>query len=85
MAAPKSNCLKNFLFSREDCLVEVSLRKIRYAAKNNWFEDMNLSKTEPFKKAATLKKQLLQKSDCCAETVTLKKFEGDASPKMKLS
>ena len=44
---------------------------------------MNLLKTELFKKASTLKKQLLQKSDCCVETVTLKKFEEDASPKIK--
>ena len=82
---PKSNCLKNFLFSRKDCSVEFSLRKIRYAAKNDWFKDMNLSKTELFKKATTLKKQLLQKSDSCLRTVTLKKFEGDASPKIKLT
>ena len=80
MAVPKSNCLKNFLFSRKDCSVEVSLRKIRYAAKNNCFKDMNLSK-----KAATVKKYLLQKSDCCVETVTVKKFEEDDSPKLKLA
>ena len=56
MAVPRSNCLKNFLFSGKDCSVEVSLGKIRYAAKDNWFKDMNLSETELFKKAATLKK-----------------------------
>ena len=44
---------------------------------------MNLSKTELFKKATTLKKQLLQKSDSCVRTVTLKKFEGDAKKAKK--
>ena len=49
MAVPKSNCLNNFLFSRKDSSVEVSLPKNRYAPKNIWFKDMNLSKTELFK------------------------------------
>ena len=40
-----SNSLKNFLFSRRECSIEVSLQKIRYAAKNNWFNAMNLSKS----------------------------------------
>ena len=46
---------------------------------------MSLSKTELLKKAAALKIYLFQKSDCCVEAVTLKKFEEVASPKIKLS
>ena len=46
---------------------------------------MTLSKTELLKKAASLKKQLLQKSNWCAEAVTLKDFEDIASPKIELS
>ena len=49
MAVPKSNFLNNFLFSRKDSSVEVSLQKNKYAGKNNWFKDMNLLKTELFK------------------------------------
>ena len=46
---------------------------------------MTLSKTKLLKKDAALKKQLLRKSNCCIELVTLKKCEEVASPKIKLS
>ena len=46
---------------------------------------MNLSKMKLFKKSATLKKYMLRKSNCCVETVTLKKFEEVASPKKSFS
>ena len=46
---------------------------------------MALSKTEPLKKEAALKKWLLRKNNCCSEAVSLKKYEELASPKIKLS
>ena len=46
---------------------------------------MTLSKTKLLKKAAALKKKLLQKSNCCDKVVTLKKCGEVTSPKIMLS
>ena len=46
---------------------------------------MTLSKTKLLKKAAALKKKLLQKSNCCDKGVTLKKCGEVTSPKIMLS
>ena len=75
--------VKNFLFSKSACSVEVLLRKRSYSGKNNYCEKVtNLKKG---KKAAVLKKLLSRKSNYCVKVVTLKKCEEVASPKIKLS
>ena len=75
----KVTVLKNYLFSRTGCSVEVSLKKITGAKKRLFL------KRSSSKKVAALKKYLLRKSNFCVEVHSLKKCEEVASPKIKLS
>ena len=74
----KVTVLKNYLFSRTGCSVEVSLKKITGAKRL-------FLKRSSSKKVAALKKYLLRKSNFCVEVLSLKKCEEVASPKIKLS
>ena len=78
----KVTAIKNFLFSRSGCSVEVLLREKSYSEKNGSGEKVAVLKKE--EKAAVPEKQPLRKDNCCVERVTLKKCKEVASPKINL-
>ena len=71
--------LKNFLFLKSGCSVEVLLRKIKYSEKadatRNWL----------FGEGAPQKKQLLWRNCCFKNVLLVSKCEEVALPKTKLS
>ena len=84
VALPKSNCPKKYPILKKWLLGRSFALKSRHSEKITATRKIQFRKRSSSRKTAAQKKQLLRKSNCCVEVVSLKECEEVVSLKIKL-